>query len=101
MHGRLFANPGALGPGDLPSHAQALGLDTAKFQACLESGHYAAQIRKDIAEGQQAGVTGTPSFFLGLTAPNEGKVKVLRMITGAQAYPAFKAAIDSLLSSQK
>jgi len=39
--------------------------------------------------------------FLGMTEPNDTKVKTLRRITGAQAYPGFKAAIDSLLSSQE
>ena len=100
MHERLFTNQGALGPDDLPGHAGAVGLDVPKFQRCLDDDRYAAQIRKDMADGQQAGVTGTPAFFLGLTNPN-GKIKTLRVITGAQAYPGFKAAIDSLLADQK
>ena len=100
MHERLFTNQGALGPDDLPGHAGAVGLDVPKFQRCLADDRYAAQIRKDMADGQQAGVTGTPAFFLGLTDPT-GKVKTLRSITGAQAYPGFKAAIDSLLAYQK
>ena len=101
MHGQLFAHQQALSPTDLSGYAQALGLKAPLFQACLESGHYAAAIRKDIAEGQQAGVTGTPAFFLGLTDPNSGKVKALRVIKGAQAYAGFKDAIDSLLAAQK
>ena len=100
MYERLFANQQAISPSDLPGHAQALELNVQLFQACLESGHYAAAIRKDIAEGQQAGVTGTPAFFLGMTASNDGKVKALRRITGAQAYSGFKAAIDSLLAEE-
>ena len=101
MHERLFANQQTLSPSDLAGHAEALGLDTAKFGACLESGKFAAAIRKDIADGQQAGVTGTPAFFLGMTESNDGKVKALRRITGAQAYTGFKAAIDSLLTEQR
>ncbi len=101
MHDRLFANQQAISPNDLPGHAEALGLDTAKFQQCLESGKFAAAIRQGMAEGQRAGVTGTPAFFLGLTDSKDGKVKALRTITGAQAYPAFQATIDSLLSEQK
>jgi protein-disulfide isomerase len=62
---------------------------------------HAERVRKDIAEGQAAGVTGTPAFFLGVTAPDGGKLKAVRSITGAQAYSAFKAAIDNLLSEQK
>ena len=101
MHGRLFANQKAMSPKDLSDHAQALVLDIPKFQQCLDSGKYAAKIRKDLADGQKAGVQGTPSFFLGLTEPNDGIVKAVRIIRGAQPYAAFKAAIDSILAGQK
>ena len=101
MHVGLFANQRALGLSDLANHAQALGLDMPKFQQCLESGKYAAKIRQDVADGQKAGVTGTPGFFLGVTDPNDQKVKVSRVLKGAQPYTSFKAAIDDLLSSQK
>ena len=46
-------------------------------------------------------MTGTPGFFLGMTSPNDAKVKALRVLKGAQPYPNFKEAIDSLLSSQQ
>ena len=101
MHARLFANQGALGLNDLPAHAEALGLDRAAFQPCLESGRYAEAIRKDLADGQQAGVTGTPSFFLGVTEVNDSKVKALRQLKGAQPYTAFQTTIDGLLAEQK
>jgi protein-disulfide isomerase len=101
MHDRLFGNQSALAPADLPGHARALGLDVAKFEQCLESGQIAASIRQDQADGQKAGVRGTPSFFLGLTTPAGEAVRALRMIQGAQPYAAFKEAIDSLLAAQK
>lgn len=101
MNGRLFANQKAMSPKDLLDHAQALALEMPKFQQCLDSGKYAAKIRKDLADGQKAGVQGTPSFFLALPEPNDGIVKAVRMIRGAQPYAAFKEAIESLLSAQK
>ena len=101
MHDRLFANQNALGLKDLPNHAKALILEMPKFQECLDSGKHAAKIRKDLADGQKAGVQGTPSFFVALTEPNDGMVKAVRIIRGAQPYAAFKQAIDSLLSTQK
>lgn len=100
-HDRLFADQKALALKDLPQHAQALGLDGGKFQQCLDGGKYAAQVRKDLAEGQKAGVTGTPSFFLGIAQGGDSQVKVERALKGAQPYAAFKDAIDSLLSAQK
>src|SRR5438093_7608800 len=101
MHGQLFANQQALSPEDLAKYAQTIGLDVALFKQCLESGHYAEAIRKDMADAQGAGLTGTPSFFLGLTGTDGTPVKALRVIKGAQAYPAFKAAIESLLAGQQ
>jgi protein-disulfide isomerase len=83
MHDQLFANQQKLEPAQLIEHAKAVGLDEAKFKQCLDSGKYAADIRKDLAEGGKAGVTGTPTTLVGLTQPN-GYVKVVKAIRGAQ-----------------
>jgi len=99
MHDRLFANSKALGAKDLSQHAQALALDLPKFQACLDSGKHAGKINRDLADGQRAGVKGTPTFFLGLTDPNDTQITAVRIIRGAQPYAAFKQAIESLLST--
>ena len=101
MHDRLFANQNALGLKELPPHAKALGLDLPKFQQCLDGGKQAAKIRSDLADGQKAGVQGTPTFFLAVTEPNDTNLKALRVIRGAQPYAGFKQAIDGLLSGQK
>jgi len=101
MHDRLFANQSALAPSNLLQYAQAIGLDMPKFQQCLDRGEFTTEVRKDMADGQKAGMTMTPTFFLGLTEPNSTKVKVLTVITGAKLYGTFKEAIDSALSSQK
>ena len=98
MHDRLFANQNSLEPAMLTAHAQAVGLDTKKFQACLDSGKYAAQIRKDIADANKIGITGTPTTVIGLTQPNDPKIKVLRVIRGAQGYSSFKGVFDELLT---
>jgi len=100
MHDRLYANQTALGLSDLPSHAQAVGLDVPRFQQCLDSGKSAAAIRKNIADAEKASITGTPAFLLGLTEPNGSKVKVIRVLKGAQPYAAFKDAIESVISQQ-
>lgn len=41
-----------------------IGINQAKFQACIASGKYDQKIKQQIAEGDQAGVTGTPGDFL-------------------------------------
>ncbi len=98
MHDRLFANQNSLEPAMLTAHAQAVGVDTKKFQACLDAGKYAADIRKDINEANKLGITGTPTTVIGMTQPNDPKVKIVRVIRGAQGYNAFKAAFDELLA---
>ena len=54
-----------------------------------------------MADGQKAGVTATPSFFLGVTQRSDRKVKVRRVLKGAQPYTSFKETIDAILSSEK
>jgi protein-disulfide isomerase len=98
MHDRLFSNQNALEPAMLTAHAQAIGIDSKKFQTCLDSGKYAEQIRKDIAEANKYGITGTPTTVIGLTQPGDTKIKVARVIRGAQGFNAFKAAFDELLA---
>ena len=100
MHEALFSNQRGLEPAQLVEYAKGLGLDAAAFQGCLESGRHSAKVRKDLAEGQRAGVTGTPAFFLGLTEPGSNTITVVKRISGAQPYAAFQAAIEELLTKQ-
>ena len=72
----------------------------AKFKECLGSGKYADEIKKDMTEGQKAGVTGTPSSLLGWVQPDGKSVKAVKIVKGAQPYAAFKEAIDSLLNTK-
>ena len=96
MHDRLYANQNAFEP--WTAHAQAIGLDVPKFEECLNSGRQEAEIRKDMAEGRKAGVSGTPAFFLAYTDPKSSQVRTAVRLTGAQPFASFKAAIDKLLA---
>ncbi len=97
MHDRLFQNQRSLEPWS--GHAEALGLDVAAFDECLSSGKYADAVRQDMAEAGKAGATGTPSFVVALTDPDDpSKVEGVSFLRGAQAFPAFKSQIDSALA---
>jgi protein-disulfide isomerase len=100
MHDRLFANPGALGDGDLARYALEIGLESQKFNECLASGKKEEKIREEMGEGMKAGVGGTPTFFVG-TVNSQGAFKVTKVITGAVPYANFKQALDGALASQK
>ena len=88
-HDVLFANTNALGADSLKKYATDLKLDVNQFTTCLDSGKYTAAIAKDTAEGVQAGVTGTPAFFI------NG-----RFLSGAQPFASFQDAIEEVLEGQ-
>jgi protein-disulfide isomerase len=98
MHDRLFENQQALEVAKLTEHATAVGVDAKKFQACLDSGKYAAEIRKDMAEADRLGVSATPTTLIAVSQPNDPNVKVVKVIRGAQSFAVFKAAFDELLA---
>jgi protein-disulfide isomerase len=89
-HDTLFANPSRLGDADLKQHAAGLGLDTKQFNACVDTHKYKAQVDADMEAGEDAGVNGTPAFFV------NG-----RMLNGAQPFDAFKRVIDEELELKK
>ena len=71
-----------------------LGLNQANLKICADSDKFDAEVKKDISDGSAAGVSGTPSFFVGksdLSGTITGK-----LIVGAQPYSAFQSAIDAL-----
>jgi protein-disulfide isomerase len=89
-HDRLFEQPSKLSESDLKQHAADLGLDAAKFNACVDSHQFRAVVEADAKDGEEAGVNGTPAFFI------NG-----RMLSGAQPFDAFKRIIDEELAAGK
>jgi predicted DsbA family dithiol-disulfide isomerase len=66
----------------------------------MDNDETVAQIRADLAEGQKLGISGTPSFVLGLTDPADpSKVHLTRFIRGAQGLSSFSTAIDELIKT--
>ena len=96
MHDRLFEHQKKFEPWS--AHAEALGLDLPAFQTCLDSDKYTDAVRQDMKVARSAGATGTPSFVLGLTDPdNPSNVRGISFIRGAKGFDAFKSEIDSAL----
>jgi protein-disulfide isomerase len=89
-HDLLFENQQtwtSVGISELKKYAADLGLDTNKFDSCLDSGKYASEVQKDFQDGLSYGVGGTPTFFI-------NGIKIV----GAQPYSVFKQIIDQQLS---
>ena len=98
MHDQIFANQKALSDEDLLAHSNTIGLDQAAFQACQADDATAEQIQAEIAEAQSMGISGTPSFVIGLTDPKDSnKVRVTKYIRGAQPLPSFQSAVNDQL----
>ena len=93
FHDKIFGEEDKKGQGtvtytvqDLKLWASQIGLNQAKFNQCLDSNKYKAEVQKDFDDGNSAGVSGTPSTFI------NG-----RLVVGAQPYSSFKAIVDEEL----
>ena len=63
-HDVLFAHQSKFSHADLVQYAKELSLDEARFEGCLASGRYRAQIEQDLQLGLRAGLNGTPGFII-------------------------------------
>jgi protein-disulfide isomerase len=79
-------NQGAFARSNLKQFATQIGLDGNAFDACLDSGKYAASVKQDTDEGTRRGVRSTPTFFV------NGK-----MYVGYMPADQFSALLESLL----
>ncbi len=79
-------NQGAFTKDKLLGFAQELKLDMTQFEPCLKNDQTLDRVQSDIRESQQAGVRGTPTFFINGQA-----------LVGAQPLDAFQKAIDQAL----
>lgn len=64
LHDKMFANQDRLSRDDLVGYAEQVGLDKEKFSACLDSGKFKDEVEEDWQAGHNAGVRGTPTFFI-------------------------------------
>jgi protein-disulfide isomerase len=75
---------------NLKSYAKKVALDVNAFERCLGSGKFRAIVQRDLIDGVQLGVTGTPTFFI------NGQ-----QISGNQPLEAFGAILDEELGQTK
>lgn len=98
-HDQIFTKTTSNGTGlaldQLPVIAKGLGLNTGKFQQCLDSGEFKNEVEKDLADAGKVGASGTPTFFIGKST-GDGEIDGIKVV-GAQPYSAFKTIIDELL----
>jgi protein-disulfide isomerase len=89
LHDKMFTNQQKLAVDDLKGYAKSVGVDSAKFDKCLDSGEKKALVDADQKAGTEAGVNGTPAFFINGI-----------FINGAQPYEQIKQAVDRELKKK-
>jgi protein-disulfide isomerase len=90
MHDKLFDRQRELEVASLKTYARDVGLDGAKFDACLDGGAKSKDVDASARAGSDIGVHSTPSFFI------NG-----RPLSGALPFETFQEIIDAELSGAK
>jgi len=72
-------------------YAADMQIDQKAFDSCLSSGKYIPEIKNDLDDGRDYGVSGTPGFFVGNDEIGYVELK------GAQPFESFKKIIDAQL----
>ena len=94
MHAALYAHQGRLAPALYPRLGRELGLDETEFTACLGDAARARAIMRNVAAARGLGITGTPSFVIGIIDGNT--LTVARLAKGAPSFAAFAQEIEKL-----
>jgi len=89
-HDKLYADGSKLTADELKNAAKDVGLNVESFDQCFASGKFKAAVQRDLLQGAQLGLTGTPAFFI------NG-----RELSGARPVEAFAAIIDEELGQVK
>lgn len=90
----MIVNASELGGQNIVKYASEIKLQVSGFQACLDSGRYAKDVDRDLEEGAQTGVSGTPSFVIGRLV--NGRLEGERLV-GAMPYQNFASILDEML----
>jgi len=90
FHDRLFQNYNQLNPQKIEEIRQELGLDAERFNARMNDPALKDLIRRDLQEGNDAGVNGTPTVFI------NGK-----QYRGQRSLEAFREAIQATLANSE
>ena len=95
-HDALFDAQEHLADSSFVAIARNLGLDVPAFELCLRSPEIEKRVDQDAAAAASAGLTGTPSFVIGLAT---GSAVTGVVVTGAQPLAHFREVIEEALRS--
>lgn len=76
----LLKRQNALDVSSLKKYASELGLDRVRFDAALDGGKYAAEVKHDMDDGELYGIDSTPAIFINGIALREMSGEALRAL---------------------
>ena len=86
-HDTIFDNQRSITNDNLKYWALELGISEENYNTCIKDPKIKEMVDQDFSEGQQMGISGTPSFII------EGE-----LLIGAQPISEFRRVINSKLS---
>ncbi|MEN8232473.1 MAG: thioredoxin domain-containing protein, partial [Thermodesulfobacteriota bacterium] len=89
FHAELFKNYSSLSDAKFEEFAQALGLNMEQFKQDMKNPALAAMVQRDLKDGVEAGVRGTPAIFV------NGRMLQQRSL------PGFRQVIDAELAKKQ
>ena len=87
-HDLLYERAPALSVSDLKAYAAEIGLDTERFNQCLDSSQHQATVERDEQEAFRRGFRGTPSFLV-----ND------QPLVGPPSFDDLQKLLDSILTA--
>jgi predicted DsbA family dithiol-disulfide isomerase len=94
MHDELLRETADLHIGTLTSLAKALGLDSVRFQSCMQ-GSAVPNVLRDLEMASSLGITGTPTFLIGKKL--SGNVRISTVLRGSRGPWDLVVALDAAL----
>ena len=100
LHSLLFQNQKNQFIEDLVGYADEIGVKNAdQYEKCILEEDYRSRVLDDMKAGQEAGVTGTPGFFIGIFDFKTGRVRG-ELLSGARPFQDFKQVLEKYLNQQ-
>jgi protein-disulfide isomerase len=86
---------------NLSSYANALMIDSEKYDICLKSGKYKEEVENESSMAVKLGIMGVPGFVIGLVDDSKKPVKVkgISFIAGAQPFANFQKQIEDAIAT--
>jgi len=99
LHDLMFAKQAQLDADELAEIVKAVGIDGSKMSKCVAA-DASGRVQAEEESGRSLGVTGTPTFFVGLVQ-QDGRVLLKQRLAGAQPIAQFEAALDRWLKESE